>query len=67
MTDDEGDWLHECKRDKRLDEAGCDWCTHYRAGHQSELIANPTGPFCNLGKPLGPCAHYQREPGADDE
>lgn len=49
------------------DTPQCIWCIHYRAGRQSPLWANPTGPYCAIEQPLVPCKFYEREVGSDDD
>ena len=62
---DRGDWEHEERRDKRLDEKGCEPCRHYRVTWVYEVDeTHPIG-HCELGLPLKPCSDYEREPGAD--
>ena len=68
MTDDHGDWLHEVKRDKVLDEAECEICVHYRlsAVWNDTLQRMAYKPYCALDdRDLKPCREFVREIGSE--
>ena len=55
------------------DEKRCEWCVHYVVRFSVETTPGriPAPPhvytLCALDRPLVPCGHYEREPGADDD
>lgn len=53
--------------EREIEQRRCEWCRHF-IGWYSPVSADGDlvyDGYCALGRPLVPCEHYGREPGAD--